>query len=125
MRNHRERGQALLLFAFLAPVVLGMLALVLDVGWAHFIGKRAQTAADAAALAAVADAAQQVGNGTAQCGSLGCQASTACPSTGNLETGCSYAAANGFPIDSAGNRTVTIAAGTGPNAPGVSNVPVD
>jgi len=34
--------------------VLGMMGMVLDIGWAYFASKKAQTAADAAALGATA-----------------------------------------------------------------------
>src|SRR5205807_794363 len=51
-----QRGQALLIFAVFATILLGTIALVLDVGWAYYGGKKAQTAVDAAAGAAIATA---------------------------------------------------------------------
>jgi len=56
-RDSLENGQALLLFALAFPIVLSLLALVIDVGWSYYVGKKAQTAADSAALAAIKDAA--------------------------------------------------------------------
>jgi hypothetical protein len=126
--NHKsERGQALLLFALVFPVVLSILALVLDVGWGFYVSKKAQAASDAAALAAVADAAGRIGtSGTVACGDVNCQSASACPSSGNLQTGCLYGSANGFSSGGDGNQqTISIAAGTSVNAPNVPDVPVD
>ena len=122
-----ERGQAILLFAFVLPLLLGAMALVIDLGWTYYLGKKAQTAADAAALASVAQAMQTIGaGGQARCDVLGCQAATACPGTGNLQAGCVYSQANGFTSGGDGGRqTVMIAAGTTSPAPNVPNVPVD
>ncbi len=125
--GNREKGQTVIVFAVTLPVMLSMLALVLDVGWGYYIQKKAQTAADAAALAAVAQAAQQLGPATSiQCGSLACQAAVACPGAGNLQTACQYAAANGFSQGGdGGNQTVLISAGANGSAPGVPNVTAD
>src|SRR5215471_10390680 len=97
-RGSLERGQALLLFTIVITVILSFLALVVDVGWAYYVGKKAQTAADAAALAAVTQAARQIGaDGAVQCGGgIACQSSGGCPSTANLQVACQYAGANGF-----------------------------
>src|SRR5580693_229267 len=92
-----ERGQALMPFALVFVVLFGMVGLVLDVGWSYYVGKKAQTAADAAAQAAVAQGL--IINGpaaTPNCSTLGCQAATSCPALSNLLTACSYASANGF-----------------------------
>ncbi|MGH9722179.1 MAG: pilus assembly protein TadG-related protein [Bryobacteraceae bacterium] len=119
-----ERGQALLLFALFLPVMLGMLALVIDAGWSYFVKKTAQTAADAAAMAAAADALQRIGSeDSAPCEKLTCQTAVPCPASGNLQIGCAYASANGFAPG--GSQSVQIASGAGPNAPNVPNVPVD
>jgi len=131
MRMHlnkkSERGQALLPFALVFVALFGMVGLVLDVGWSYYVGKKAQTAADAAAQAAVAQALIQNGPAaTPNCSTLGCQAATSCPASSNLLTACAYGLANGFaPGGEGGQQTVMVAAGGAGTAPGVPNVPVD
>ncbi|MCC7354464.1 MAG: pilus assembly protein [Anaerolineae bacterium] len=49
--TRREHGQDLVIFALALPVLLAMLALVVDGGFAYAQRRRMQTAADAAALA--------------------------------------------------------------------------
>ena len=126
IRNQSERGQAMLLFALVFPVVLSLLALVIDVGWSFYVGRKAQTAADAGALAAVAQAAKVAGtDGSVTCGGVTCQSASACPSTGNLQTACLYASANGFTSGGESNQqTLQVSAGTTATAPSVPNVPV-
>jgi Flp pilus assembly protein TadG len=128
-KNNRnsERGQALLPFALVFVALFGMVGLVLDVGWSYYVGKKAQTAADAAAQAAVAQALTQNGpSATPDCSTLGCQAATSCPSTSDLLNACQYASVNGFSAGGdSGRQTVMVAAGSGGTAPGVPNVPVD
>jgi hypothetical protein len=122
--NPGERGQSLIFFALSVPLLLGALALVLDAGWAFYTKKKAQTAVDAAALAAVNDARERVGlGGQPTCGILGCQSEGACPASGTLHVACRYAAANGFADGAA--QTVRVAAGTTANAPGAPGIPVD
>src|SRR5215510_12571742 len=125
--NDLQRGQALLLFSLVFPVVLCLLALVIDVGWGYYVGKKAQTAADAAALAAVAEAAKKAGaDGSVTCGEISCQSASACPSSGTLQTACQYGSANGFSSGGDGNQqSITVAAGTSQYAPNVPNIPVD
>jgi Flp pilus assembly protein TadG len=122
-----ERGQALMPFALVFVALFGMVGLVLDVGWSYYVGKKAQTAADAAAQAAVAQGLVQNGPAaTPNCSTLGCQAAAACPALSNLLTACSYASANGFNAGGDnGRQSVQVAAGSGGTAPGVPNVPVD
>ena len=50
--NNLEKGQSLVVVTILLIVFLGMLALVLDGGYAYFMRRNAQNAADAGALAA-------------------------------------------------------------------------
>src|SRR5690349_156127 len=81
-RSNRERGQILLMATIGLVAMIGILALVVDIGWAYFQKKSAQKAADAASLAGAAQALYNVQNGTAICGTnVPCQDSTACPST--------------------------------------------
>src|ERR1700733_2033977 len=110
-----ERGQALMPFALVFVALFGMVGLVLDVGWSYYVGKKAQTAADAAAQAAVAQALVQNGPAAApNCSTLGCQTATSCPSVNNLLTACQYAAANGVTQGGdGGQQSVLVAAGSG------------
>jgi Putative Flp pilus-assembly TadE/G-like len=51
-RGSRERGNILVLFAIVLPLIMLCCAIAVDVGYWWVLGKRAQTAADACALAA-------------------------------------------------------------------------
>lgn len=51
-RLRHEAGQTVVLFAVLLPLLLGMGAIAVDIGYWYVVGKTAQDAADAAALAA-------------------------------------------------------------------------
>src|SRR5438876_6330081 len=126
-RQNSQTGQALLLFALIFPVVLAILALVIDVGWANYVVKKAQMAADSAALAAASKAALlTTSDGSVDCTRVACQAASACPSSGNLQTGCLYAAANGFSSGGeSSQQSVRISGGVDATAPDVPNVPVD
>jgi len=105
-------------------MLFGIMGLAVDLGWSYYRKQAAQTAADAAALAAAVVAENNSGTNTITCGSNSvlCQAATACPTiTGtpanNVQNGCLYAKANGFV--NGGNQTVTMystASGTAPNA---------
>ncbi|MFM7070918.1 MAG: TadG family pilus assembly protein, partial [Planctomycetota bacterium] len=53
-RHRRRRGTILALFVVMAVVLLGMVALTVDVGFIHTTRREAQVAADAAAMAAAA-----------------------------------------------------------------------
>ena len=126
-RNYRssQRGQALVLFALVLPMLLMLMAFVLDVGWGYYMSKKAQTAADAAAMAAIDDVLQKVGAGGAvQCGtSVQCQQVGACPTSGNLYDGCQYAAANGFTQGGdSGGQSLSIAADTTSPIPNVAGI---
>src|SRR6516225_5829577 len=127
VRGKNERGQALMVCAVVFIAILGMIGLVLDVGWSYYVGKKAQAAADAAATAAVAQALQTNGPAaTPTCDTLGCQSAAACPASQNLTAACQYATANGFTNGGeGGSQAVLIAAGAGGTPPGVPNVPVD
>ncbi|MBV8771911.1 MAG: hypothetical protein JO166_06220 [Deltaproteobacteria bacterium] len=114
--------------------ILTMTGIVVDVGWAYFTRESAQTAAQAAAIAAAKSAMDGVAaGGTYTCGShgLGCQSATACaattpsPITSNLQNGCAYAITNGFTNGGlSGRQTVTIAANITSPAPTVPGVTV-
>ncbi|MBI4908247.1 MAG: pilus assembly protein [Acidobacteria bacterium] len=124
--QYHQRGQALVLFSLVLAVLLGMMGLMLDVGWAYYVNRHAQTAADAAALAGARKAAELVGaGGSAQCGPLGCQEFAECPGTGNLLAACQYASINGFANTTSSQKKVEVAASDSSHAPGVNSVPVD
>ncbi|MEO8027368.1 MAG: hypothetical protein ABI823_12890 [Bryobacteraceae bacterium] len=126
-RKRRSRGTILILFALVFAVLAGATALVLDVGWGYFVARRAQTAVDAGAMAAVAEAVQTAAaNVTPSCGTVGCQSAGACPTSGNLSVACKYARQAGF-VDGgdSGRQTVAISAGAGPSVPGVPYLNAD
>ena len=112
--------------------MIGMMALVVDIGWAYYQKKSAQKAADAASMAGVSQALFNVQNGTPQCGTnVPCQDSTSCPAQSSrfprpipISVACLYAQQNGFTAGGAGGKqSVSVAAGTTvppPTAPGVS-----
>ena len=95
-------------------MLLGVLGLAVDIGWSYFTKVQAQSAADAAAMAAAVYAAN---GGPISCGAnnVNCAGDTACAypaaaATDAFTTACAYAAANGF--SNHGNQTVTVSANT-------------
>jgi hypothetical protein len=124
-----RRGQTVVLFSLAIVPLLGMMALVVDVGWAYFRKEAAQTASDAAASAAAEAAYAAAGGGAPTCGTpkVACYASEyTCPSSlsgtpaDNIIAGCMYAKENGF--ISTGKQAVTFQSGTGaaPTSSGVT-----
>jgi hypothetical protein len=104
-------------------MLFGVMGLAVDLGWSYYRKQVAQTAADAAAMAA-AIVAYNSTTGIITCGSnnVVCQATpTACPvitgnPANNIQNGCLYAKANGF--TNGGTQTVTMsssALGVAPN----------
>ncbi len=88
--------------------LMGLLGLVVDLGWGYYQKQVAQTVADSAAMAAVIAA----GTGSIACGTGGvvCQSATSCSSVTagtNLAAGCQYGVQNGV----AASR-ITMAANT-------------
>src|SRR5579872_5751147 len=106
-RTRKQRGQVAIMVTLSLPVSLGLLGLVVDIGWANWRKEACRGAAQSAAMAA-AVAAKAAGTYTVQ-------ADTACPSTLSasvpLQAGCMYAVQNGF-TNGASRRTVSMAAGT-------------
>jgi hypothetical protein len=120
------------LFTLAILPLLGMVGLVVDVGYAYSRKEAAQTAADAAAGAA-ASAAFKFANGspvTCAVAKVACYAAEyTCPATlpappatpsDNIQAGCMYARDNGFAT--AGKRKLTFQSGVGaaPTAGGVT-----
>ncbi len=105
-------------------VSLGLIGLVVDIGWAYWRKEACATAANAAAFAAVAAANlvtnPSCGSGTAywDCNTYSCPANPV-SITNNLDNGCLYAKQNFF--FNTGRQTVILQGGTtAPPAPGVT-----
>lgn len=128
LSREKQKGQALPMLTLSLIALCGVMGLAVDLGWSFFVKRSAQTAADAAAQAAVQQALNTVGQiGPINCGGqIACQAVADCNSSGNLTTGCLYAQAHDFTVAGHnGHQNVTIAADTtspAPTAPGVNNV---
>ena len=106
-----ELGQALVMVTLALLVIMGMMGLAVDFGWAFYVKRSAQAAADAAALAAVKramDAATGLSSFSCSGGTVSCASEPIpCPgATGNLADACAYAARNGF--DPAQDDAVTV-----------------
>src|SRR5215467_2354808 len=120
---NRLRGQALIMTTLALIPMFGIIGLAVDLGWMEFTKKSAQTAADAAVMAALLKFQSTAYSTDFTCGVGGvvCQAPTSCsPAMGNhLDSGCLYAQLNGF--TSSGNQYVTMQSGVGtpPTATGV------
>jgi len=107
---------------------LGMLGLVMDIGWAYYRKMAAKTAADSAVIASVMAVQGASDWSTCNANGLTCQVATACPAApalpgNNMINGCLYAKQNGF-VNS-GRQTVTMTA-HGPDGiapPGLSVTP--
>src|SRR5581483_6329602 len=129
----QERGQILVMTTLSVVALFGILALAVDLGWAYYLRKSAQKAADAASMAAAIQVLANVGNQSITCGgNVTCQDVTACPTTITIPTtseinvACLYAQQNGFTQGgNNGSQKVTVASGTTlppPTAPGVNSV---
>jgi hypothetical protein len=117
-RRERETGQALVMTLVGFVFVMGILGLVVDVGWGYFRREVAQAAADSAALAAVGRASDAGGPITCGAGGIVCQGSTSCSSATagtNFKTACQYGVQNGV-----ANADLSIAAGTSTPVSGVA-----
>lgn len=121
---YRKRsGQAAMMVTLCLPVTLGMLGLVVDVGWSYWRTEACQTAAQAAVMASALQAKNNY-TGSFTCGTqvacttsstsyTQCPASPTSPASDNLQTGCLYAEQNGFTVGGNSNRqNVQYVAGT-------------
>lgn len=94
------------------PMTLGMIGLVVDVGWSYWRAEACRTAAQAAAMAAVMQAMSAsdltCGSGVACTSSAStyvqCPSSPSSPPSNNLQAGCLYAQSNGFTLGGNGSR---------------------
>ncbi|HYM05211.1 MAG TPA: pilus assembly protein TadG-related protein [Terriglobales bacterium] len=130
LRFKKEKGQALPLVTLSLFAMCGLMGLAVDLGWSYFVKREAQTAADAAAEAAVQKALDTVGQtGPITCsgGLITCQPAVGpCNASGNLTNGCLYAQQHGFTVGGNGGRqNVTIQADTTSPAPTAPGVKVD
>ncbi len=122
----RSRGQTLVMLTLALVPMFGMIGMVSDFGYMHFVKMSAQTAAEAAAQAAIIEFHASVSGTNFSCSTTVVCASTptACPASittpaNSIQRGCMYAAQHGF--QSTGNQLVTYQTGTGstpPTAPG-------
>jgi hypothetical protein len=100
VRRRKREGQALIMVTLALMAMFGLMGLLVDFGYAFFLEKMMQNAADAAALAAVRAALDGGGGPTSfTCGSTAvcAPAPLSCASaTANLQVGCQYALRNGF-----------------------------
>jgi uncharacterized membrane protein len=122
--SHPNKGQVLLLFTMTLIPLFGLLGLVIDIGWMHYLKVSAQTAADAAAMAAALEFHSTSGGSVFVCRVNGVICgTTSCnplPTSTYLRSGCQYAQQNGF--SGAGNQNVTLQTGITPTPPSASGV---
>ncbi len=123
--NRGRRGQAGLFIVLNLTLVFGTLGLAVDVGWGYYTRQSAQSAADAAAMAAISYAsstsAPVCGTGGVVCNSTAaaCSNPPVSPATTNLQAGCLYAQTNGF-VNNGTSQLVSMAANT-TAPPGISH----
>lgn len=115
-----RRGQSLVGFLLILPVLIGALGLAVDLGWSYYRQEAAEAAGQAAALASATYAGSQ-SSGNPVCGThnVVCQSATKCPNTlpspavTNIDVACQYAKDNGFANSAGGVQNVMVASGTG------------
>jgi hypothetical protein len=117
----------MIMFTLAMIPIFGIMGLVTDIGYMHFVKTSAQTAAEAAAQAAIIDFHATVGGAAPSCGNTGvvcsavastCAANITTPAN-SLEHGCMYAQKHGF---NGTNQWVTYQAGVGGTPPTVSGI---
>src|ERR1700744_3778981 len=91
--ERRNRGQAAIFMTMSLTVLLGVIGLVVDFGWAYWRKEAANTAATSPASAAISAGATATscGSGTGHwncTSSYSCAASPALPAASNLDNGC-------------------------------------
>jgi hypothetical protein len=134
VRSHckakKNGGQAIVMVTLALIAMAGMMGLAVDLGWSYFVQKQAQAAADSGALAAVQEAYRRLGGvvSSVTCttgGNTDCVTNLPCSSisSGNLYSGCLYAAQNGFTSGGLNSRQqVTITSGNTTPIPTVPDV---
>lgn len=129
MKIDNRRGQILLLFTLISVPLFGMLGLVTDLGYMHYVKMTAQSAAEAAAQSAIVDFHATMGGASFTCGgNVVCASSqTACAAgitmpANSIEHGCMYGQAHGF--NSAGSLTYQSGVSSAPpTASGMTTAP--
>ena len=129
MNRHRRRrsGQAMILLTLAMVPMFGLMGLVTDLGYMHFVKMTAQTAAEAGAQAAMINFHANVGGSVFTCTQTGVTCATTpttCPSNittpaNSIQDGCMYAQAHGF---SGTNQWVTYQTGVSGVPPTVSGM---
>jgi Flp pilus assembly protein TadG len=121
-KRTRRSGQVMIMFTMMLIPMFGMLGLVADVGYMHFIKESAQTAAESAAQAAVVNMHSTLGGAITSCSTTGvicassptsCTANITTPAN-SAEVGCMYAQAHGF---NSTNQWVTYQSGINSTPP--------
>lgn len=132
--GHRERGQALVMVTLALIAMCGLIGLAVDFGWAYFVKRAAQGAADSAAIAAAEEMRRMVGmSGPYPCLGGGgvcrddanpyvCLGSVTSDGSDNLDNACLYARQNGF--QDGGRQRVVISEGSASEPPTVPGVPL-
>lgn len=121
MRMGSERGQSTITYVISIVATLGLMGLVVDIGYAYYRRHVAEAAAESAAIA-MASAAGASSGCSVTCGTNGvvcnntpvqCPNPIPSPPTTNLHNACLYAQTNGFAVTAGGRQNVTVASGTG------------
>jgi hypothetical protein len=131
-RNQSRSGQAVVMAAFSLTLMLGAMSLVVDLGWGYYRREAGQSAADAAATAAIravksSAGTPSCGTGIVWCGSpagtiTNCPATAPTTATNSFDNACMLAAANGF--TTTGNKVVSVQANTTSTPPTVPGATV-
>jgi Flp pilus assembly protein TadG len=131
-RGSRQSGQVLMMVTLAMVPMFGIIGFVTDFGYMHFVKMSAQTAAEAAAQAAIIDYHSTVGGANPVCGTTGVVCSSTpsnCPPNittpaNSIQRGCLYAQQHGFDYSHNPKQWVTYQAGVTsapPTAPGMGN----
>jgi Putative Flp pilus-assembly TadE/G-like len=126
MKKNRQRGQILIMTTLIAVPLFGMLGLVTDLGYMHYVKMTAQSAAEAAALSAMIDFHATTGGATYTCGGnvvcasnqTDCDTHITMPPANAIQNGCMYGQAHGFNSEHSLTYQTGIAS-TPPTAPGI------
>lgn len=126
----REGGQAIIMVTLALIAMCGLLGLAVDFGWAYFVKRAAQAAADTAAIAAAEEMRRMTGfTGPYPCLSgscrddsspYNCTSSVTNSTTDNLDNACLYARDNGFV--SGGRQSVKVSEGSNSAPPTLTGV---
>jgi Flp pilus assembly protein TadG len=119
-RNSRK-GQTLILFVLVLPLLMGAMGLAVDLGWLYYRKQAATAAAEAAALAAVKSASAYFSSsaGCSVSNNVVCQQPARCPTiipnppATDFDVACQFASQNGFAVTSGGSQNVMVSAGSG------------